>query len=51
MAAEPAPEVNNSRLNYPATGGGKPLPSGVATTLVLLPFAKKVYCPPGTDAI
>ena len=27
------------------------MPSGVATTFMLLPFAKSVYCPPGTDAI
>src|SRR5712671_5629078 len=50
MAAEPEPEVSSSRLNSPATGGGT-TPSGVATTFMLLPFAKSVYCPPGTDAI
>ena len=51
MAAEPDPEVSSSRLNSPASGGGIPMPSGVATTFMLVPFAKSVYCPPGTDAI
>src|SRR5215467_9656514 len=51
MVVEPDAEVSSSMLNSPAAGGGKPLPSGVATTFALLPFAKSVYCPPGTDAI
>src|ERR1700736_1815476 len=41
----------SSRLNWPRTGGGRFVPSGVVTTLTACPPAKNEYCPPEIDAI
>src|ERR1700747_3022316 len=41
-----------SRLNSPAMGGGRLLPSVVMTTVTCCPpWAKALYWPPGIDAI